>query len=75
MRLAREAGFTILQLSGVYDGVSLRSLKIAPWDAHPNAVGHRLIADRLYALLRDSEDVVPLGLSNHPDVVDRTVQQ
>jgi hypothetical protein len=50
--LAREAGFTIIDLSDVYDGHDLSSLWIERWDHHPNAVGHRLIADRLYEELR-----------------------
>jgi hypothetical protein len=75
MRLARQVGFTILDLSGVYDASRLESLKIAPWDAHPNAIAHRLIADKLYAVLRDNESVIPLGLPNHLDVVDRGARQ
>jgi hypothetical protein len=51
-RRAREAGFDIIDLSDVYDGHDLSSLWIERWDHHPNAVGHRLIADRLYEELR-----------------------
>ncbi len=47
--LAREAGFQVISLSGVYTGVEDRSsLMAAPWDAHPNATAHRMIAGRLF---------------------------
>jgi D-alanyl-lipoteichoic acid acyltransferase DltB (MBOAT superfamily) len=48
MDRAREAGFVVLDLKHVYgktDGVALR---LAEWDAHPNAEGHQMIANGLY---------------------------
>jgi len=45
---AEEAGFETISLAGVYDGVDPETLKVAPWDNHPNAKGSRLIAERLY---------------------------
>jgi D-alanyl-lipoteichoic acid acyltransferase DltB (MBOAT superfamily) len=50
--IAREAGFTVLDLRAAYDGVELKSLWIAPWDSHPDATGHRLLADQLYEALK-----------------------
>jgi hypothetical protein len=64
MQLAKEAGFTIIDLSGVYGTHEPHSLWIARWDHHPNALGHRLIADRLYEVLREKEEVFGFGLSN-----------
>ena len=58
MGLATEAGFTIIALSDVYAGYDLDMLIVAKWDRHPNAAGHRLIADRLYTALRE-EELVP----------------
>ena len=55
VRLAREAGFTILDLSGVYGDHDFPSLWIARWDHHPNAQGNRLIADKLYSAMRQAE--------------------
>ena len=52
--LAAEAGFVVFNLQGVYDGHDRHSLCIAEWDAHPNAPGHRLIADRLFDLIQRS---------------------
>jgi hypothetical protein len=53
-RLARQAGFTIMSLEGAYDGRDLSTLRLAAWDNHPNALGHALIADRLYRELQDN---------------------
>ncbi|MGF1607826.1 MAG: hypothetical protein ACFCUQ_00405 [Kiloniellales bacterium] len=55
-RLAREAGFAVIDLTGVYEGHDLSSLWVARWDHHPNVLGHQLIADRLYDLLRQTDD-------------------
>jgi hypothetical protein len=51
-RTAREAGFVVLDLGDVYDRVNRNTLWVAEWDGHPNAQAHRLIGDRLYALIR-----------------------
>jgi len=59
-RLAEEAGFIILDLSGAYDNQDLDSLVVAYWDKHPNAKGHRLIAEDLYLKLQEKEDEIPL---------------
>lgn len=48
--LEREAGFTVIDMLDVYDSLpALDSIWVATWDRHPNAKGHRLLADRLYA--------------------------
>jgi hypothetical protein len=64
LRLAREAGFIILDLTGAYDGHHPKSLEVAPWDQHPNALAHRLIAKKLYEVLKTSEATIPLGLTS-----------
>ncbi len=52
MELAREAGFVVLDMTHAYDGAKdMRALWIAPWDSHPNAEGHRMLADALYQAL------------------------
>ncbi len=48
MRLAEQAGFQIVRITDVYGSANRASLVVAPWDGHPNAAGHRLIADALY---------------------------
>lgn len=48
-----EHGFTPVDLADTFDRiVEQESLAIAPWDGHPNAKGHRMLADRLYEELR-----------------------
>jgi D-alanyl-lipoteichoic acid acyltransferase DltB (MBOAT superfamily) len=42
------AGLKVLDLYHVYPEADHAALRVAPWDDHPNAAGHRLIADRLY---------------------------
>ncbi|MCH7892364.1 MAG: hypothetical protein IH921_12760, partial [Gemmatimonadetes bacterium] len=51
--LARSAGFTVLDMTGAYDGVEdVESLWLLPSDWHPNAEAHQLLADELYELLQ-----------------------
>jgi len=52
LRIAADAGFPhVLDLTGVYKGTDERTLIVAPWDRHPNAQGHRLIAEGLHTAL------------------------
>jgi hypothetical protein len=48
LRLASDAGFVVIDLSDVYQGARREDLWIAEWDAHPNAAGHTLVAEKLY---------------------------
>jgi hypothetical protein len=43
-----SAGLPIIDLFDVYPTDRLDSLRVAPWDDHPNAEGHRIIAEALY---------------------------
>jgi hypothetical protein len=57
--LGQAAKLAILDLQGSYASVwNRQSLTVAPWDHHPNAEGHRLLAERLYSLLL-KEELVP----------------
>ena len=49
-----RAGIPLLNLFDVFPEDVRPSLRVAPWDDHPNAAGHRMIADRLY------RDLVPV---------------
>jgi hypothetical protein len=53
-KLAKEAGFLIVDLSDLYRNRDKASLRTSDSDLHPNAAGHRLIADRLYKELRSN---------------------
>ena len=61
LALAAEAGFTVLDLSGVFHHRGRENLWIAENDGHPNALGSRLVADRLYELLRERRAELRLG--------------
>ena len=62
--IAREAGFTVLPMEGVYGGVpDVQALWIRPFDRHPNAVGHRMVSDRLTENLRR---VLPVAAAPGP---------
>ncbi len=58
MQAGREAGFSVVDLEGVYGDRDPDSLSLNIADRHPNAEGHRLIAERLYAELRGIPGVV-----------------
>ena len=47
----REYGFVVLDLMGVYDNQNSDDLILSPYDPHPSALAHRLIADRLFEAL------------------------
>jgi hypothetical protein len=51
LQLAREAGFHVIDLSNLYLDTNEygKDLKIAEWDAHPNAKGHEMIAQGIYS--------------------------
>jgi hypothetical protein len=58
-RLARAAGLEVIDLSPAFDSVTNRNtLMIAKWDRHTTALGHRLLADKLY------QGLVPLLFSS-----------
>ena len=61
--VAAEAGFIVLNLIDAYDSAKGAYLQVTPWDKHPNAKGHRLIANRIFAALLANQDKIPLGLS------------
>jgi hypothetical protein len=55
VRLARAAGLEVIDLSPAFDPVTDRNtLILGKWDDHTTALGHRLLADKLY------EGLVPL---------------
>ncbi len=61
--LARDAGFAVVELDGVYQGHEAVELRLAPWDLHPNVLGHQLIANRLYNELAERPQTARPGLS------------
>jgi hypothetical protein len=55
MDVAKQAGFVVLNVADAYDGVDVMTLKVTPWDWHPNVLGHKLLADGLYDAFRQNE--------------------
>jgi hypothetical protein len=50
---ARAAGMVVFDLLDLWEPRgSLETLRIAPWDNHPNARGNRIIAEQLHFLLQ-----------------------
>ncbi|MDH4064595.1 MAG: hypothetical protein OEW19_09350, partial [Acidobacteriota bacterium] len=47
-----RAGLEVFDLFDVFPEARRPALRVAPWDDHPNAEGHRLIADRLVVELK-----------------------
>ena len=64
IRQAGDAGFTVFDLSHIYDGKNMDALIVAEWDRHPNGKGNELIAEGLYqALLNDENIAKAFGLT------------
>ncbi len=61
--MAREAGFVVLNLGDAFDGQNAEEISVARGDYHPNELGHRLLADRLYDALRANDRALKLGLT------------
>ncbi|MFI5202915.1 MAG: SGNH/GDSL hydrolase family protein [Flavobacteriales bacterium] len=46
--LAARNKLGFINLAHVYKGSDIKKLYLAPWDNHPNAKGHKLIAEKLF---------------------------
>ena len=58
LKIAQDAGFAIVDLEDIYTGRDLATIRLAEWDDHPSALGHRLIADRLYEAFAANPDLI-----------------
>jgi len=54
LRIAKEAGFIVWDLSDVFEASDVVSIRLAEWDYHPNAKGHSLVASRLFTMLTNN---------------------
>ncbi len=52
VREAATAGFLVFDLYGLWEGRDKPALRIHVTDDHPNAAGHRVIANRLFELIQ-----------------------
>jgi hypothetical protein len=58
VELAKRAGFHVMLLPpSIYDNVPPDQLAIAPWDAHPNERGHKLLADGFYSAVIEDKNL------------------
>jgi hypothetical protein len=72
-RTAIDSGFEVISLADVFADRDKRALQVSRGDLHPNAAGHRLIADRLYAELRRRPELLDIRiLQPGADVSDRS---
>ena len=71
-RIAKEAGFLTIDLSRVYHGHDLRALQVAQWDRHPNALGHRVIAEHFHQALREHPELLLAPRPAQPSPGDTT---
>jgi len=63
LRRAKSAGFVIIDMSDVYKGQDIATIRLAEWDDHPNRRGHELIASRLYDELQKKRETIFLPVS------------
>src|SRR5262245_58315153 len=57
--LAEEAGFVVIDLSKWSEGFAPEEVKLSAADHHANARGHRVIAERVEAALRQRPEALP----------------
>jgi len=60
VRKAQEAGFVTINLNNWFDNQDTKYLVLADWDKHPNAQGHKLIAEKLYDALQEKGKETPV---------------
>lgn len=58
LRLAKEAGFKVLNLVDMFENYDLVSLRVGPYNLHGNAQYHQLVADRIYDELQKDKTLL-----------------
>jgi hypothetical protein len=58
---AAAAGFLVFNLLDLWQNRDKSALRIAEWDEHANAAGNRVIADRLFELMRQHRSELRLN--------------
>jgi hypothetical protein len=66
LRIAESAGFATIDMSDVYKGQDIATIRLAEWDDHPNRRGHQLIASRLYDELQKKRETILKPASRAP---------
>jgi hypothetical protein len=58
VQMAKNAGFvTMILPTSIYKNETADKLGVAPWDAHPNAYGHELLAEGIYERLMQTKEL------------------
>ena len=71
--IAEEAGFIVVNLADWADGHTPAEVKLSRADQHPNALGHRIIAERPYANTRQLVTRHVLSEDEYAQVKDRVI--
>ncbi len=58
VEIARNAGFVMIDLGDVYKRYNVADIRIAEWDDHPNALGHKVIAAQLFERLQQHREEI-----------------
>jgi hypothetical protein len=56
---AEEAGFVVVNMANWSEGYAPADVKLSEHDLHANALGHRVIADRLFEAMRERPELLP----------------
>lgn len=64
MKYAVENGFIILDLIDPYQGTPMIELRVDVNDGHPNALGHKLIAETLFKAFMEKQQEFGLNFNN-----------
>ena len=79
LRLTRSAGLSLVDLTQAFESVTdSKTIVLAEWDTHTNALGHRLLADALYdrlvPLLFGTENTAPPSSDESINQADETAR-
>jgi lysophospholipase L1-like esterase len=59
MRIAQEAGFLVVDLTGWSDNYKSEEVRLGESDYHASVLGHQLIAERLKKVLIQRPELLP----------------
>jgi hypothetical protein len=68
LRVGAESKMLEFDLLHLYDGQELSAIRVAPWDNHPNAAGHRMVANGIYTQLREHASTLHLSPAGVPSL-------
>jgi hypothetical protein len=64
--MARKHGLACIDLSQTFEELEIEAYRIAPWEPHPNALGHKLISERLSEALLDHDEFTTRVMKTGP---------